>query len=125
MEIQQLLLLCGAVAGPLFIIVFLIEGAMRPDYNPLRQPVSALALGKRGWIQRTNFIVTGALMLACAFGLNLALASYGGSFWGPFLVGTYGIGLICAGIFVTDMTGIKTVRLKASERSIEARLHDV
>lgn len=57
------LLCCGAAAGPLFVTVFVLEGTWRPDYKPLRQPVSSLALGSRGWVQVTNFAVAGTLYL--------------------------------------------------------------
>ena len=77
------LLACGAVAGPLFIVAFLIEGATRADYSPLRHPVSSLALGDAGWMQVVNFIVTGLLMLAYAVGLRRALRPGPGSTWGP------------------------------------------
>jgi hypothetical protein len=96
------LLLCGAIAGPLFVVVFLLAGTTRADYNPLRHPVSSLALGEHGWVQTANFIVTGLLMLAFAVGLRRALRPRGGSWWGPLLVGIYAIGLIGAGVFVTD-----------------------
>jgi hypothetical membrane protein len=96
------LLACGAIAGPLFVVVFLIEGATRADYNPLRHPVSSLALGDDGWTQTANFIVTGLLMLAFAVGLRRALRPRGGSWWGPLLVGIFAIGLLGAGIFPTD-----------------------
>lgn len=39
--------------------VFLLEGAVRGGYRPLRHPVSFLALGLRGWIQAGNFAVAG------------------------------------------------------------------
>jgi hypothetical membrane protein len=88
------------VAGPLFVVVFLIEGATRDGYDPLRQPVSALALGPLGWMQQANFILTGVLMVACAFGLRTALHRWGGSTAAPALVAVAGIGLVGAGIFV-------------------------
>jgi Protein of unknown function (DUF998) len=98
-----MLLTCGAIGGPLFIAVFLIEGATRKGYDPWREPVSALALGSRGWTQQTNFIVTGLLMLAFARGLRHAAdGEPGGPRWGPRLIGAYAIGLIGAGVFVTD-----------------------
>ena len=97
---------CGILVGPFFIAVFLIEGLLRSGYQPLRQPVSALAIGPRGWIQRTNFYVTGLLALLYAFGLHGALAVYGSSWWLPALVAVFGLGLIGAGIFVTDITGL-------------------
>jgi hypothetical protein len=43
------LLRCGQVAGPGFVAVFLLEGAVRDGYLPLRHPVSSLALGPRAW----------------------------------------------------------------------------
>lgn len=46
-SINRLLLWCGAVAGPLFIAMFLLEGASAAHYNPLRHPVSSLALRYR------------------------------------------------------------------------------
>jgi hypothetical protein len=35
------LLVCGAIAGPLFVVTLLIEGATRPQYNPVRHPGSS------------------------------------------------------------------------------------
>jgi hypothetical protein len=63
------LLVCGVIAGPLFIVGFLIEGALTPDYDPLRHPVSSLALGPFGWTQTANFMIAGLLTLAFAIGL--------------------------------------------------------
>ncbi|GAA4978349.1 DUF998 domain-containing protein [Actinopolymorpha pittospori] len=100
------LLLCGAIGGPLFVIAFLVQGATRADYDPLRHPVSSLALGPSGWIQVLNFLVTGLLMMLFAVGLRRALHATGRlSTWGPLLVGTYAVGLVGAGAFVTDPVG--------------------
>ena len=93
---------CGAIAGPLFVLVFLIEGAIRAGYDPLRHPVSSLALGDWGWTQTANFLVAGLLTLAFAVGLRLALRPGKGSAWGPPLVGVWAIGLLGAGTFPTD-----------------------
>jgi hypothetical membrane protein len=96
------LLACGVIAGPLFVVVFLVEGATRAHYDPLRHPVSSLAFSDAGWTQRTNFLVTGLMMLAFAIGLRRAFRPLGGSTWGPLLVGTCAVGLLGAGIFVAD-----------------------
>jgi hypothetical protein len=96
------LLACGVIAGPLFIVTFLAEGATRAGYDPLRHPVSSLALGEYGWMQTANFVVAGLLTLAFAVGMWRALRSPKRSIWGPLLVGVWGIGLIGAGIFPTD-----------------------
>jgi hypothetical protein len=95
------LLACGVVSGPLFVLVFLIEGATREGYEPLRHPVSSLELGPMGWMQSLNFIVAGLLSLAFALGLRQALGSRT-SLWGPLLVGVWAISLLAAGLFTTD-----------------------
>jgi hypothetical protein len=96
------LLACGAAAGPLFTLAWAVEGATRPGYHPLRHPVSSLELGDRGWTQRVSFLVAGGLTLASAVGLRRALRPLGGSTWGPLLVAAHGVGLVGAGVFITD-----------------------
>ena len=98
-RITNLLLTCGAVAGPLFVAVFTVEGARREGHDPVREPVSALALGERGWTQRLNFVGTGALMLAYSGGLRRAMPD---ARWTPQLVAAFAVGLVRAGAFVTD-----------------------
>lgn len=125
-NVVKALLVCGAIAGPLFVVTFLVEGATRADYNPLRHPVSSLALGDFGWIQTVNFIVAGLLMLAFALGLWITLGSQGDSKWGPLLVAAWGIGLLGAGIFVTDPVsgyppGTRDLLLT---RTLHGNLHD-
>ena len=98
----KVLLACGVIAGPLFVVTFVVEGVTRAEYDPLRHPVSSLALGGWGWTQTANFIVAGLLTLAFAAGLRRAFRPPEGSTWGPLLVGVWAIGLLGAGVFVTD-----------------------
>ena len=95
------LLRCGVAAGPVFVAVFLAEGAVRDGYRPLRHPVSSLALGPRGWIQAGNFAVAGTLFLAGAAGLARAGDPAPGRA-APALIGAAGAGLIGAAVFTTD-----------------------
>jgi hypothetical protein len=99
------LLRCGGWAGPVFTATLLAEGAVRDGYQPLRHPVSSLALGPRGWIQTANFTVTGVLSLAGAAGLRLAGDRLAGSRAGPIMVAAAGAGLIAAAAFRTDPVG--------------------
>ncbi len=96
------LLCCGAAAGPLFVAVFVLEGTRRPDYRPLRHPVSSLALGSRGWVQRTNFAAAGALYLVGAAGLIRARDPLLGTRLGPTLFAGVGLGLLGSAVFCTD-----------------------
>jgi hypothetical membrane protein len=120
----KMLLTCGALAGPLFVITFLIEGATRANYNPLRHPVSSLALGDFGWMQFANFVITGLLLLSFAIGLRRTLRP---AFWRPLLVGLVGISLIGAGIFLTDpINGYPPgTPLILTEYSEHGSLHDL
>lgn len=96
------LLGCGVVAPPLFVLVFTATGALRTGYDPTYHPVSALSLGDLGWIQITNFVVTGLLLVAFAVGLRRALGRGRGSWWGPALLGTFALALVLSGVFVMD-----------------------
>ncbi len=98
----RLLLACGVIGPLLFIVVFLIEGATRPNYSAWHHIVSSLSQGDGGWMQMMNFIACGALVLAFAIGLRRVLGTGRGSTWGPILLGIFGLSLIGAGFFVTD-----------------------
>jgi len=100
--VTRRLLACGGVGGPLFLAVILAEGARRAGYSALRDPGSALSVGPGGWVMITNFIVCGLLMLAFAVGLRRALRPGLGSVAAPVLAGLYALGLVAAGVFVTD-----------------------
>jgi len=96
------LLACGIVAGPLFLTVGLAQAFTRDGYDLSRHPLSLLSLGDLGWVQIANFVVTGALFLACAMGMRRVLRPGRGDTWGPRLVGILGAGLVMAGVFVAD-----------------------
>jgi hypothetical protein len=96
------LLRCGLAAGPVFTATFLLEGATRDGYRPLRHPVSSLALGPRGWVQTANFTVTGTLFLAGAAGLWRAGHHGASTHAAPALIAAAGLGLLSAAVFPTD-----------------------
>jgi hypothetical protein len=96
------LLACGVVAGPLFVAVAVLQALTRDGFDLGRHPLSLLSLGELGWIQITNFVVAGLLVVAFAVGLRRVLHPGRGSRWGPLLVGGYGVGLVAGGVFVAD-----------------------
>jgi hypothetical protein len=96
------LLTCGLLAGPVYVGVSLIQALTRDGFDLTRHAWSLLSNGDLGWIQITNFLVTGALTIACAVGMRRVLAGQRGGTWGPLLIGVYGAGLIAAGLFTAD-----------------------
>jgi hypothetical protein len=119
-------LFCGAIAGPFFTILWFVQGLTRADYEPMRHPISSLSIGELGWIQVANFIITGLLILALSVELRRVIRP-SDSRWGPVLVGLVGIGLIGAGIFVTDpLNGYPPgTPLIPTERTAHGILHDL
>lgn len=96
-------LLTGGVVGPLlFILVLLIEGATRPGFSAWRNYWSDLELSDQGWEQIANFLVCGVLCIGLAVGLRRIWRTGRASVWGPLLIGLLGLGLVAAGVFVTD-----------------------
>jgi hypothetical protein len=94
----------GAIAGPLFVSALTVIGA-RFGYDWRRHAVSSLAIGSLGWLQRSNFVLTGSLYLIGASGLRRCPRRIVGPALVPVLVGAAGVGLIGSGVFVTDPVG--------------------
>lgn len=92
------LLTCGVVAGPLFVGAALIQGATRAGFDLRIHPFSMLALGDPGWIQVTNFVVSGLLFIACAIGMRRVLPSR----TAPVSIGLFGASQIVGGVFRTE-----------------------
>ena len=101
-SLTKFLLLCGAVAGPLFIVILLIQDYSRPGFDPRLDMLSLLSLGDWGWVQIGNFVLAGVLNLLYAAGLWRRLHPGQSGTWGPLLIGAYGLGLVVVGVFRTD-----------------------
>ncbi len=96
------LLACGVAAGPIYVVLALIQMLIREGFDMRRHALSLMSNGDLGWIQIANFTVTGVLVFACAIGMRRALYPGRACTWGPPLLMLYGLGLIGAGIFVAD-----------------------
>lgn len=90
--------LLGASGALLFIIVFTIDGWTRPGYSPIRHPVSALALGPRGWIQTTSFVLCGGAIAAA----GLSVIFWAGHWLLGSVIAVFGLGLVASGVFAMD-----------------------
>lgn len=99
---QTVLLCCGLLGSLLFTTTYLIEGALHPGYNLLRETISSLEVVSQGWTQQVNFIAFGLLTFCFAVGLRRELKGGSGAFWFPILQGFVAIGTIISGIFVYE-----------------------
>jgi len=104
-EWTRTLLRAGAAAGPLYVVVALAQIVTRHGFDVRRHAVSLLSNGEGGWVQITNFLLSGVLVIIGAIGLRRALRSGRGRTWGPVLLTVYGIGLLGAGVFKADPGG--------------------
>lgn len=96
------LLACGAIAASLYVVVGFGQVFLREGFDLRRHALSLLSNGDLGWIQIANFVISGALTVACAVGIRRALRGGPAGTWGPRLIGVYGAALIAAGVFVAD-----------------------
>ncbi len=101
-RITKSLLGYGVIAGPFYVTVSLVQAVTREGFDLSRHAWSLLSNGDLGWIQITNFILTGLMVIATAVGLRRALSPGRGRAWAPLLVGAYGVSLIGAGVFTAD-----------------------
>jgi len=96
------LLACGLVLAPAFYIVVVAQILTRPGFDIRIHPLSLLSLGELGWIQIANFLCAGALAIACSRGMGLVRRSGGHLKGVAWLIGTFGIGMIVAGLALPD-----------------------
>ncbi|HSJ13947.1 MAG TPA: DUF998 domain-containing protein [Longimicrobiales bacterium] len=101
-SLTRRLLICGAAAGPIYIVLGTVQILVRDGFDMRRHALSHLANGELGWIQIANFVLTGMLVLAGATGVRRRLQGSRGGRWGPILLRVYGACLIAAGVFVAD-----------------------
>ena len=93
-----------ALVGPaLFVVTAFVLGAVEPDYSPIRNTISELALGPHGVVQTVNFALCGTLVA----GLGLTIRrvrppSFRGARYAGAAVIVMGIVLLLSAFIVTD-----------------------
>jgi hypothetical protein len=96
------LLTAGILAGPIYILVGIVEILTRPGFDMTRHDLSLMSNGNWGWVHILMLVVTGLLTITGAFGLRNVIKGKKGGTWGPLALGLYGLGLVGAGIFNAD-----------------------
>jgi len=95
------LLTIGGIATFLFNLTAL--HFLRPDVNPVLEPMSNYAVGPYGFLFTAADIGSALAALALMVGLYLGIAPPGRSYVGLFLLGLYGVSELLAGIFPIDV----------------------
>jgi hypothetical membrane protein len=81
---------------------------LRPDVNPVLEPISNYGVGPYGFLLTVADIGSVLATFALVFGLYLGIAPPGRSYVGLFLLALYGVSELLAGIFPIDVGGEAT-----------------
>jgi hypothetical protein len=76
---------------------------LRPDVNPVLEPISNYGVGPYGFLLTIADIGSVLATLALVVGLYLGMTQSGWSYVGLFLLGLYGVSELLAGIFPIDV----------------------
>jgi len=90
----------GVVAGPFYLAVGLVQAFVRDGFSFARHPLSLLANGTGGWVQTTNFVLSGLMVIAAAVGFwRMPAPRLRAASW---FLGGFGASMIAAAIFTAD-----------------------
>jgi len=90
----------GVVVGPLYLLVGVAQGLLRPGFSFARHPLSVLANGDYGWVQTTNFALSGLMVIAAAVGLARVVGK--GARATSWALAAFGAGVALAAVFRAD-----------------------
>jgi hypothetical protein len=89
----------GVIAGPIYVLVGLVQALVRDGFDLSKHSLSLLANGSGGWVHILNLILAGLFVLAAAVGFVRAMRPARGP---GIALGIYGACLILSGVFVAD-----------------------
>lgn len=110
--------LVGVVAPIIFSVSFTMQGLLLKDYDPVKMHISALSLGKYGWIQIFNFILFGILLFIFSIDLLKDAKKSNTTLAGPILLLVSSICFFLSGPFVMDPIGTSS-----SNTTIHGTIH--
>lgn len=113
----------GVVAGAFYLVVGVALALTRDGFDLSRHALSHLMLGEHGWLQAANFIVTGLMVLAAAYGFIRAMRGSSGAGRAGTLLGIYGVCLVASGLFAPDPVAGFPPGVESSEGSLSGVLH--
>src|SRR5262245_64384482 len=98
----RVLLACGAVGGPMYVMVTMAEALTRDGFDLRQHRFSWLTAGNLGWIHQSNMVLVGVLTVLFAIGVRQMLRTGRGAVWGPRLLGLFGVAYIIGGLLSAD-----------------------
>lgn len=110
----------GMIGPVMFTLSFMINGFLRPNYNPVQRYVSELSIGSQGWIQITSFMLLGICIMLFALGLKVSIPTGRASRWAPILFMIIAICYFLSGPFVTDPMSMFT-----TQKTLHGTLHGI
>src|SRR5262245_52714842 len=96
------LLACGAVAGPMYVMVTLAQALTPAGFDLRQHRFSWLTTGDLGWIHQSNVILVGVLTVLLAVGMRQMMRTGRGAVWAPRLLGLFGVAYIIGGLLRAD-----------------------
>jgi len=100
--LTRVLLACGAVAGPIYVMVTMAQALTRDGFDLRQHRFTWLTTGNLGWIHQSNMVLVGVLMVLLAVGVRQALPTGRGAVSGPRLLGLFGVAYIIGGVLRAD-----------------------
>lgn len=115
--------LVSILSGVLFILLLSILHLLQPEFDPTWRFISEYALGNFGWMMHLAFGLLAIAQISVAITILPHIRSVSG-YIGLVILGISAIGVIIAGIFVTDPISIspKDATFSGSMHSIGAML---
>ena len=96
------LLACGAVAGPIYVTVTMIQALTREGFDLRQHRFSWLTTGELGWIHQSNMVLVGVLTVLLAVGVRQMMRTGPGAVWGPRLFALFGVAYVVGGLLRAD-----------------------
>ena len=115
-RVTMVLALVALVGIAVKFLTFAAFHFVRPDVNPVSEPISNYGVGPYGFLLTVADIGSGLATLALAVGLYFGVARPGRSYVGLFLLALYGVSELLSGIFPIDV-GAEATTSSATYRS--------
>lgn len=110
----------GIIGTIVFTLTFLLNGLLRPLYDPMKMYVSELSIRPQGWIQNINFMFLGGCLFVFAHGIPKYFTEGKAAHSGSILLKIIAICYFFSGLFVTD-----SASMFDNQQSIHGIIHGV